>query len=446
MKFRKFVASAAAVMMAAAGAFSTFAEPEPIEPAETGDTVTTQATVQTTAPVETTAETEIPTTTAPVTTPAVTTQETTTQALHPVTTTAASTEQTAAGTTAGTTAETTTVSTTTVGRKIEPTQVFLNIGDIKDEEFDVTLNVKPDQLISSATIKVEFDNSLMELTGSLINSSAIGGQPTEETKDGVYTFNYINTAGTQYSGVYSTLHFKITDKKMTSSVIYVSVEKLEDTDLLDVANNIQNGIVKYREDTGKDDESSEEESQEEDESSQELPVITVKLDDLPMMLSELDIPDVKNIKSVKIIDTSKAVYEQSALTPLAVGETEMVIKYNSGKELRFRLVIKEGAKAVTSSAADSGTSEKSEDTSGRTFAIAIAVLIGVAAIALEYILIMKPFGRKDPPDDEEEEEYIEYDEDDDTEMVQNPEEVFGRRVKPEDKKPGNKKPGNKKPR
>ena len=162
-------------------------------------------------------------------------------------------------------------------------------------------------------------------------------------------------------------------------------------------------------------------------------MLNVKLGSLPMMLSELEIPDAKNVKSVKILDPSLAVYEQSALTLLKAGETEMIVKYNSGKELRFKLKIAEADKPV-SAAETSSSAETEQDTSGRTFMIAMAILAAIAAIAIEYILIMKPFGRGrggDDDDGEEEEEFEEYDEDDDTEMVQDPEEVFARRKKPD---------------
>lgn len=428
MRLKRLTAAAAALVIAVCCAVSAYAEPEPLEPAETGDIVTTAA-----QPAGTTAEAEVtePTVTqAPQQTTAsetVTAAQTTPQQVSP------DPAQTTAATTAATTPTTTE---TTVGRKIEPTKVYLTIGEIKDEEFDVTLNIVPDQLITTAVIKIEYDSSLMELTGSIINSADIGGQPTEENKDGVYTFTYINTKGTQYSGVYSTMRFKITDKKMTESVIYVSVEKLEDNDLLDVPNNIQNGIVKYQEEVPEDDSSkAEEESKKEDDSSKELPVLNVKLGTLPMMLDELEIPDAKNVKSVKILDPSLAVYEQSALTLLKSGETEMVVKYNSGKELRFKLKIAEADKPASLPDVTSQAEEKT-DTSGRTFMIAMAILAAIAAIAIEYILIMKPFGRKnaDEEDDEDEVEYEEYDEDDDTEMVQDPEEVFARKKRP-DKRP-----------
>ena len=417
---KRLTAAAAALIVAVCGAVSAYAEPEPIEPAETGESAVTTAHQE--QPAETsvvTTVTEAPVTQATQTTPAVTTPAQQTQQTQP---------QTSAQTTAS---QTTTTTEASVGRKIEPTKVFLTIGEIKDDEFEVTLNIVPDQLITTAVIKIEYDSSLMELSGSIINSKEIGGQPTEENKDSVYTFSYLNPKGTQYSGVYSTMRFKITDKKMTESVIYVSVDKLEDNDLLDVPNNIQNGIVKYQEEPAKD-ESSVVESEKEDESSQELPVLNVKMGTLPMMLDELGIPDAKNVKSVKIIDTGLAVYEQSALTLLASGETEMVVKYNSGKELRFRLVI---AKAdPVSSAAEPVSSELPEqDTSGRTFMIAMAILAAIAAIAIEYILIMKPFGRKSAEEDDDEDEFEEYDEDDDTEMVQDPEEVFARKKRPENK-------------
>ena len=413
---RWLTSAAAAIVMAVCGAAGVYAE---AEPAETGEVTVTTA--EQNDPGETTAATTVSET------PASQTVQTTTA----VTTAAQQPQPTQTQTSVQTTVSQTTTTEVTVGRKIEPTKVFLTIGEIKDDAFEVTLNMVPDQLITTAVIKIEYDGSLMKLEESKINTAEIGGQPTEQNKDSTYTFTYINTKGTQFSGVYSTMRFRITDKKMTESVIYVSVEKLEDNDLLEVANNIQNGIVKYQEEAPKDD-SSEPESVKEEDSSQELPELKLKMGTLPMMLSELGIPDAKNVKSVKILDTSLAVYEQSALTVLGAGETEMIVKYNSGKELHFKLLIDKADTVSSAPETVTSTAEPVQDTSGRTFMIAMAILAAIAAIAIEYILIMKPFGRKEAEEDDEEEEdeYEEYDEDDDTEMVQDPEEVFARKKRP----------------
>ncbi|MBR4554574.1 MAG: hypothetical protein IKO27_03170 [Ruminococcus sp.] len=467
---RKRIAAAAAALLAAFSCvFCAYAAPEQPEEPESSVTETTEVTSQSETETETsgqiTKETTADTSVSETETTEQTTKETTADtSVSETETTEQTTKETTAETVTRTETETTAQTTEQTAASVsvteteaasqvtsesqseteketdlpaaEPSKVSLIVGDIKNDEFDVSLNMILEMPVTSASIKIEYDSSLMQLADSTL-SDAPGGMPVEKIYDGSYSYKYINPNGTSYSGVYATLHFKITDTAMTSSVIYVTVESLEDKDLLDVPNIIQNGIVKYREtDSGTD---SEEESRSSDSSEDERPVINIKVGELPVMLEELGIPDVNNIRTVKVLDTALAVYEQGALSALAPGETELILKYSSGKELRFRLIVAKADPAAPTP--DSSIAEEKEDTSGRNLCISAAVMFAIAAVALEYVFIMKPFKKKPMPEDDgpdgpnegETEEFVAYDDDDAPEMVQNPEEVFARRMKPEEK-------------
>ena len=317
----------------------------------------------------------------------------------------------------------------------EPAKVSLEVGTITNGRFDVKVNIQPEKKLTTAKLNIEFDNSVLSFNGSEINDYEIGGMPVDQVSDSLYTFSYINAAGTDFSGVYTTLHFSVKDDSVSSTVIYVTVETLEDMYLKEIPNIVQNGIVKLRED---DDEDISAAPSDPSSQAEQLTLLHIYDNALPTTLGELGIPDETNIKTVKLLDETVARYEQGALIPQSAGETELIVKYITGKELRFKLVVLKAPVLPDAPVAETEPSEP--DTSGRNLAIAAAVLFALAAVALEFIFIIKPFRRKPAPSDteEEQEEFVAYDDDDAPELVSDPQEMFARRKRPEDN-PGKKK-------
>ena len=314
----------------------------------------------------------------------------------------------------------------------EPSLASLEVGSIKDGRFDVKLNIFPEARMTGAVIKVEYDSSVITLTDSETHSQASGGSFKETRSDGSYKLTFINTDGTSYRGAYADLSFKVVDKEVSSSVIYIAVESMEDMSFSEMPTHIQNGIVRLREDETVSGTESSGDSAAEASKEDERPIIKVRLTTMPLTLEELGVPDIKNVRNVRLGNTDLAYYEQGAVFLLMPGETELVVRYISGKELKFRLIISEAARQTEAAVSDntSSSSETEADTSGRNFFIAVAVLLTLAAIALEYIFIMKPFNKKPPKKEEPQEEFVAYDDDNAPEMVQDPEEVFARKKKP----------------
>ena len=153
-----------------------------------------------------------------------------------------------------------------------------------------------------------------------------------------------------------------------------------------------------------------------------------------MTLDEIGVPDVLYVRSVKIKDPQYAYYEKGALMLTQAGETEMIINYMSGKVLKFRLII-EGDESTADPLA---ANEKTEpDNSGRNLFIGAVIMFAIAAIALEYMFIVKPFRQKkgrphDKENDEPEERYVAYEDDEAPDLVQDPKEVFARRMRPDE--------------
>lgn len=417
MKMKRITAAFAALLAALAMPLCAFAEPEPEQPpeevpaAETSLTEEEPVTGTETSPTETSpTETTPAETTTTETTTVTTTTVTERTVTATVTTAAAQTSETASSAAAYTPAS------------AEPSKVALEVGAITDGKFDVNVTISPETKITTARLTIEFDNSVLTFTGSEINDYGIGGMPVDSVGDSIYTFSYINTAGTDYSGVYTTLHFTVKDDSVSSSVIYVTVETLEDMNLQEVPNIVQNGIVKLREDDADFSAAPNDSTPQED----ALTMLHIYDNALPTTLGELGIPDETNIKTVKLLDETVARYEQGALIPVSAGETELIVKYITGKELRFRLVVQKAP--VLPGTPSAAEPEDKPDTSMRNLAIAAAVLFALAAVALEYIFIMKPFDRKPASKEQEEaDEFVAYDDDDAPEIVQDPEEMFARR-------------------
>ncbi len=265
---------------------------------------------------------------------------------------------------------------------LEPTKVFLEVGEIKNMRFKVKLNISPKIMFSEATINVEYDSALLELENSEINESEIGGIPVDSQTDGKYTFTYMNTSGTQYDGTYSTLTFRINDKTMVSTVIYVSVESLEDMNLLPIANVIQNGIVNYHD--------AEPAAAEIDPHS--FTEIKLIKSDEPVSLESLGILDVKE---ATVSDDRIVLIENGEISTLGIGQTDLTIVHNDESESYYRLIVSEPEKSsVAESKSENKVTEASDGGSSSRTAVIIAVVIaGIAAIAVEYIIIVKPFDK-----------------------------------------------------
>lgn len=432
---------AAAVLCAAAlalgSALSAFAEPadtpadsSSVAESQTETTSTETTPTETTTPKVTSKTTT--TTTKPKETTTTTTPQTTTTTTKSDTVTTPETEPDPSEEETKTTTEELASSeeetTTAAEPSDEPTFVALNASEIVDDKFTLTLDISPERKISTAAINIKYDENLFDVDDDEINTD-IGGMPAVNSDPGLLTFSYINTAGTDYSGTYLTLYMEVIDPQMTSSVIYVSVETLEDTDLQEIPNNISNAVIDYREEST--DES--DRPSRADDSAGEGSVFRVKLGDLPLTLEELGVKDIKNVMNVRSLDSSVASYSQGAVSFVGVGETEIIVRMNDDSEQRITIIVAEADEEI-----QSGTESEQSNKTLRNIAIAITVIGGAVIIFIEYIVICKPFGKKAkkkpsaPVQKPIESSVVEYDEDD-VEMVQDPEEVFKRKPKPQPK-------------
>lgn len=275
----------------------------------------------------------------------------------------------------------------------KPGTVALDVGEVKNGEFKVKLKINCDSLISNASASVSYDSALLEYVSSEQNDDA-GGMAVENCFDGKFVYNYVNKDGTDYQGTYITLKFKIIDETMVSTVLYLSVTSLDDNNLVPISYSAENAIVRNP------DAAVEEPEPEES----ELEEIIIPFTNEPVMLSEYGIEDVKDC----VIENGEVMlYEDGAVLTMETGTTKITVTHSDGSKSYYLVKVTDetensDGKAVEAAAGINDKTDKQSktadnETSGnriRNLLIIGAVTIAVIVLIAEYIMIMKPFGKK----------------------------------------------------
>lgn len=275
----------------------------------------------------------------------------------------------------------------------KPGTVALDVGEVKNGEFKVKLKINCDELISNASASVSYDSALLEYVSSEQNDDA-GGMAVENCFDGKFVYNYVNKDGTDYQGTYITLKFKIIDETMVSTVLYLSVTSLDDNNLVPISYSAENAIVRNP------DAAVEEPEPEES----ELEEIVIPFTNEPVMLSEYGIEDVKEC----VIENGEVMlYEDGAVLTMETGTTKITVTHSDGSKSYYLVKVTDetessDGKAVEAAASindktdkQSKTADKAKDGNRiRNLLIIGAVTAAVIVLIAEYIMIMKPFGKK----------------------------------------------------
>ena len=317
-----------------------------------------------------------------------TTEQSQWQDTQQTTTTAQTWETTTWGTTTSYVADTPTST---------PTVIKLVVSEVKDKKFTAKINIQSDHLISNASISVGYDESLIEFEKCDTNDKA-GGMAVDNAFAGKFVYNYVNADGTDFDGNYATLHFKVADEKLTSTVLYLTVNSLDDENLNAISNQVENGIVKYKDAV---------ESESDDSNYIEIDVDYSKepIDPADMGLTDVD--------SVTVANGEVLIFEDGKFQTMSTGETKIDITYKDGSVGHFNVVIKDPeVSKVESSEADSSSKIAAAPTEEKSSGISMGILIAivcvlcVAVVAAEYVMIVrkKSVGKKKSDDTEDEEE------------------------------------------
>ena len=267
-----------------------------------------------------------------------------------------------------------------------PVSVQLEVGEIENQRFDVFLNIDTQIPIAQADITIEYDSDMLELKSSEMNSEEIGGIYLEDSQEGSYIFKYMNTKGSDFCGTYTTLTFRVKDPDLMSTVIYLTVDSLEDVDLMPLSNVIGNGIVSNRKAIDANAEIS----------PDSVYQISLPMSETAVTLESLGIDDAE---SVTVTDGEKALVQDGLLSTLSEGETDLTVLHSDGTQSVYHLTIFDqeqiSSDSLTAEDAKKHISKSSDGSEKKmSIAIIIVVFLAIAAIIVEYIVIFKPFKKK----------------------------------------------------
>lgn len=262
-----------------------------------------------------------------------------------------------------------------------PSKVKLVVSEVKDKQFTAKINIDSDSLISNASISVGYDSDLIEFVKCETNEEA-GGIAVDNAFAGKVVYNYMNADGTDFSGDFATIYFKVIDEKLTSTVLYLTVTSLDDENLVAISNQAENGIVKYQDSVP---------AEVEDGNYREIDVDYSKepIDPKDMGLSDVD--------SVTIENGEVLIFEDGKFQTLSEGQTKIEVVYKDGSVGHFLIVIKGESKAALSSAekSDSAASKAAASakpkSKGSSMGVVIVIVCVLCAgvIVAEYMTIVK---------------------------------------------------------
>lgn len=266
-----------------------------------------------------------------------------------------------------------------------PSKVYLQYGEVSNDSIPVDLMIESDEVISNALISVSFDTSIFELVSTQINDEA-GGKAVENNFNGKYVFNYTNESGSRYQGKYVTLNLKLLDKGSGTSTIFVAVTSLDNTSGIPISYSAENCIVV----TDPDAAGYQPVDSEATKPNKKLNLVVSKGQVLP---ADLGIENFRNIVSA---DSGVISYEGGVIKILAAGQTTMDVVFNNNELETYDVTVTDDTIVTDAEDVVAPVQEESEspDNSKRNLFIMIALLVGVLALIIEYIVIMKPLERR----------------------------------------------------
>lgn len=264
----------------------------------------------------------------------------------------------------------------------QPSRVYLQPGTFgADDTVPVELRIEADTAVYDALISVSFDTAVLELVNTELNAEA-GGKAAENNFNGKYIFNYTNDAGSKFKGKYSTLNFKLLDKEMVSTTVFLSVTTLDARTGTPISYSTENGIIQNP--------NAPADKLIQTEQPKLNKQVNILLSKGQVTTEELGISDFRNIVSA---DPTVVNFEDGVLKVVGVGKTTFDVVFNNNELETYDVEVMEDPKpsdAETASAAVDTQKTENVDNSGRNLFILICVIVAVVIIAVEYIIIMKP--------------------------------------------------------
>ena len=266
----------------------------------------------------------------------------------------------------------------------QPSRVYLQPGEFSTVDLiPVELRIEADATVSNALISVSFDTSMLKLEKTELNPE-VGGKAAENSFNGKYVLNYTNESGSNFKGKYSTLYFKLLDKDMVSTTVFLSVTTLDNKTGIPISYSAENGIIQNPDAPAAQLVDSEPVKQ-----NKQVTLLLSKGQATP---DELGISDFRNIV---VADPAVVSYDEGVIKILAVGQTTFDVVFNNNELETYDVVVMDDTVVTEAEEAAAPVVSEPEpvDHSGRNLFIIIAVAVAVVVLIIEYLVIMRPVGK-----------------------------------------------------
>ncbi|MCD7741259.1 MAG: hypothetical protein LUI06_03540 [Ruminococcus sp.] len=210
----------------------------------------------------------------------------------------------------------------------DPATISVDIGKIEDNRFTAQLLITSPNLVTAADLTINYDDEVLDLLSQQVNESAGGTAVAAETEDGVLQYQYANAYGSDWEESYLTMEFEIIDTSERSSVIYISVNSLLDDSQNELTYRSDGSIVQIA-------------GAVEVDAAGDASMYTelkVTKSETAYLFESLGIYDAA---SVTIEDGEYATADETSITTLSSGITNVMVEFNDGTVGYYRLVISE---------------------------------------------------------------------------------------------------------
>jgi hypothetical protein len=303
-------------------------------------------------------------------------------------------------------------SSSTDSEQTTPSEITLEIGEIKDLKFTAKLKIESTSPITAADITISYDPEVIKINSGTINENAGGTAAGSVISDGTYQYVYANSGGSEFEDEYLTLNAEIIDTTVRSSVMYLTVNSLLDMSAKEIGCVSDGSIINIGTAVPTDVST--------DESMYSELHVTYSED-----VVDYETLGLSDVSTVTLEDGELATADDSGITTLSDGITNMTVEFSDGTFQYYRLVISmpetdsetsvDSVDSAEQTAADTSavsTSKKSDktDKSAKTAKtdkskksdsksngvkkaiIIVAAVAALAAIVVEYFVIVgNPF-------------------------------------------------------
>ncbi|MCD8095354.1 MAG: hypothetical protein LUE12_04420 [Ruminococcus sp.] len=271
----------------------------------------------------------------------------------------------------------------------DPIEIKIDAGEIEDKIFNAELNITTETEIASADFTIIYDSDVLTLLSSEAAEIDYAAAAAAETEDGKIQYQLLSSSGVSLEEPYMSMQFQVLDTNEKTTVIYVTINSLQDVNSNELTYRSDGTIVNI------------ESAAAVDASADESMYSEIKIlkSDEPISYESLGF---SGVTSVTFENEDLATADDEGITALSSGITNMTVEFEDETYAYYRLVISEPNNEASEEAessvlsADEVILESNDITKTETkssqnvkkLIIYLLVIAAVAAIIVEYFMIV----------------------------------------------------------